>query len=376
MISLDRLESLLSTFPDRTIGLVGDLFLDRYLEILAGPEELSLETGLEAYQVSRVRNSPAALGTVISNLAALGAGQLLPVTVVGDDGHAVDLLRQLESLPVDPRYIVRSDQRLTPTYMKPLRQQRDGSWRELNRLDIRTRAELSDAVRAQVCRAIDRVFAECDGIILLDQISEPNQGVIDDRVRGHLRARQRMHAEKLVFIDSRTQLGAFDFGCLKGNRSEILAAAGVSDPRAALSALAQRTAQPAFCTCGEEGILVGLPGGPVETGRRVECVPGCPVEGPIDIVGAGDSATSGIVLSLRSRGHRNGSRSGRESCCLDHRPTVRHDGVGSAGRCHQPMARDFHLLTTREEPGSGICGADAAVYNVAVAGGQDRPAFA
>ncbi len=33
MIALERLETLLTAFPSLTIGLVGDLFLDRYLDI-------------------------------------------------------------------------------------------------------------------------------------------------------------------------------------------------------------------------------------------------------------------------------------------------------------------------------------------------------
>jgi hypothetical protein len=62
MMSRDRLEQLLHTFPRLRIGLVGDLFLDRYLEIDAARREMSIETGLEAYQVTAVRNSPGALG--------------------------------------------------------------------------------------------------------------------------------------------------------------------------------------------------------------------------------------------------------------------------------------------------------------------------
>jgi hypothetical protein len=44
MLSLPRVERLLASFPRLTIGLAGDLFLDRYLEIEPGVEELSIET--------------------------------------------------------------------------------------------------------------------------------------------------------------------------------------------------------------------------------------------------------------------------------------------------------------------------------------------
>ncbi len=59
LVSLPRLDSLLAALPKLSIGLVGDLFLDRYLDIDPEMSELSIETGLEAYQVTRIRNSPA-----------------------------------------------------------------------------------------------------------------------------------------------------------------------------------------------------------------------------------------------------------------------------------------------------------------------------
>jgi bifunctional ADP-heptose synthase (sugar kinase/adenylyltransferase) len=115
MIAHDRLETVLTSLPRLTIGLVGDLFLDRYLEI-EPVHELSIETGLEAYQVSQVRNSPGALGTVLNNLATLGVGLLVPVTVIGDDGHGYDLLKEVKKLPVDPSQIICSPRRLTPAH--------------------------------------------------------------------------------------------------------------------------------------------------------------------------------------------------------------------------------------------------------------------
>ena len=95
MISLERLQSVLAQFPRLSIGLVGDLFLDRYLELDENLHELSIETGLEAYQITRIRNSPGALGTMMNNLAALGVGRMVPVTVLGDDGQAYDLSQAL-----------------------------------------------------------------------------------------------------------------------------------------------------------------------------------------------------------------------------------------------------------------------------------------
>jgi bifunctional ADP-heptose synthase (sugar kinase/adenylyltransferase) len=346
MLSLVRLESLLHRFGDLRIALVGDLYLDRYLDIEPGVCEISIETGLEAYQVSRVRNSPGVVGTVINNLAALGVGensvgQLVPVTVIGDDGHGDDLMRLLAGLPVDPRHVLRDPTRLTPTYTKPMQpvDAAGSTYSELNRLDVRTRGPLSDETRRELCERMRMAFDECDGVIVCDQVVETGWGVISPEVRAFLRSMARQRPEKLLFVDSRAHMSAFDFGTLKPNRAECLASIGV-DPavndaddvllRRAVSEMVERTGRAVFCTLSERGILVATPnsrsGTPVPDDARgdfpsgtigetqspsrdplgtgvpdlQDCVivPAPPVRGEIDIVGAGDSATAGIVASL------------------------------------------------------------------------------
>jgi len=299
MLNDSRLRTILEGFPTLTIALVGDLFLDRYLEIEAGVREVSIETGSEAYQVPRVRNAPGALGTVMNNLAALGIGRLRPVAVIGDDGHGYDLLQEIRRLPVDDDFIVQDPKRLTPTYTKPLQQDEAGVLRELNRFDVRSREPLSFDTCERLCQRLRTAFEQSDGLIVLDQVEEPNWGVINRQVRSVLADLARQDREKLIFVDSRAHLGEFSCGILKGNRSELLAAVGLSvdSPSALQDAarkLAVRTGNAVFATLGGDGILIARPAG------EVVLAPGMTVKGPIDIVGAGDSATSGIVASLLS----------------------------------------------------------------------------
>src|SRR5262245_45752908 len=100
MLSQQQLEIILERIPHLTIGVVGDLFLDRYLYIDAALTEPSLETGLDSYQVVRVRSYPGAAGTVINNLVALGVKRVCPISVIGDDGEGYELLRELDSLRI------------------------------------------------------------------------------------------------------------------------------------------------------------------------------------------------------------------------------------------------------------------------------------
>ena len=91
MLTTALIDRILATVPNRTIGLIGDLFLDRYFDIDPARDEPSVETGLTAYQVTRVRSYPGALGTVLNNLVALGVGTLVPIAILGDDGEGYEL---------------------------------------------------------------------------------------------------------------------------------------------------------------------------------------------------------------------------------------------------------------------------------------------
>src|SRR5207248_5738130 len=97
MLTDTRIESILTRLPFLSIGVLGDLFLDRYLDIDGALTEPSLETGLGAYQVVGVRSSPGAAGTVINNLVALGVGLVCPVAVIGDDGEGHELRQALRA---------------------------------------------------------------------------------------------------------------------------------------------------------------------------------------------------------------------------------------------------------------------------------------
>src|SRR4051794_15211529 len=98
MLTDPKLERLLSRIAALRIGVLGDLFLDRYLEIDTALTEPSIETGLDVYQVVRVRSQPGAAGTVLNNLIALGVQQACPIAVIGDDGEGYELRQGLAEL--------------------------------------------------------------------------------------------------------------------------------------------------------------------------------------------------------------------------------------------------------------------------------------
>src|SRR5207237_6031420 len=121
MIAEAALNKILDTIPRLCIAVIGDLFLDRYLDLDAALTEPSLETGLDAYQVVGVRSSPGAAGTIINNLAALGVGAIMPIAILGDDGEGYELRQALAKLPaVRPEHLISWPDRRPPTYAQPM----------------------------------------------------------------------------------------------------------------------------------------------------------------------------------------------------------------------------------------------------------------
>jgi bifunctional ADP-heptose synthase (sugar kinase/adenylyltransferase) len=302
------LEHILERIPRLSVGVVGDLFLDRYLDIDAALTEPSLETSLDAYQVVAVRVSPGAAGTVINNLVALGVGQVCAVAAIGDDGEGYELRRVIGALRVvDAGGVFAAPGRRTPTYTKPMLHEPGRLPRELNRLDIKNRSPLPADLEERVLRALDAVWNQVDALLVLDQVSEAECGVVTTRVRERLASLGDSGAGPVVLADSRERVGLFRSVCLKPNVRECRQAVS-GEGADAVWELARRCGRAVFCTAGEQGILVADPRAPEP---RVIQVPAYPVSGPIDPVGAGDSTSAALACALAAgAGHEEAAEFG------------------------------------------------------------------
>jgi rfaE bifunctional protein kinase chain/domain len=299
-LSHARLNHILSNVPRRIVGVVGDLFLDRYLDIDASLTEPSLETGLDAYQVTRVRSIPGAAGTVINNLTALGVLDVRAISVIGDDGEGSELLQALTERGVSRQWLHIDKSRRTPTYMKPMFHEAGKPARELNRLDIKNRTAMSRAAVNATLAALDGLWPELDALVVLDQVSEPECGVVTSEVRARLADMGSAFPDKVLLVDSRERIGLFQSVWMKPNQRECSRAilhrqGNPGDTPHCTRELARRTGRPVFCTCGAEGILIVDPRSRPIQEERVSTVR---ITGPIDPVGAGDSTSAALVCAL------------------------------------------------------------------------------
>jgi bifunctional ADP-heptose synthase (sugar kinase/adenylyltransferase) len=300
VLTTEKIEQVLARLPGLTVGVLGDLFLDRYLDLDAALTEPSIETGLDAYQVVRVRSYPGAAGTIINNLVALGVGRVVPIAVIGDDGEGYELRQALGRMPgVVATSVFTAADRRTPTYTKPMLGAAGQPPRELNRLDIKNRTPTPTGHEERIIAALWALHPSLDALIVLDQVSEADCGVVTARVREALAGVAGEDPTMFILADSRARIGLFHEVALKPNHSECQRVVGPCDatePRVVtVRRLAARAGRPVFCTVGAEGIVLA---DPMSDARADGLVPGYPVTGPTDPVGAGDSTSAGIACAV------------------------------------------------------------------------------
>lgn len=283
---------ILSKLPGFKVAVVGDYCLDKYAHIDPSLNESSRETGKIAYQVTHVRLFPGAAGTVCANLASLGFGGVYCYGVTGDDGDGYELRRGLSALGCNCDHLLVTD-RLTSTFLKPV----DTDMNEMSRLDFRTRSPLSRSLEEELLGRLGKTIDQFNAVIILDQFDLPDEGLVSKYILEKLSAMAKSHPEILFYADSRARPGDFAGMTVKCNHLEAGLFAGLEPDSRNLPEigrrLIQKTHKSAFITLGEHGIASVCE-------RGVKRSPAFHIEGPLDIVGAGDAASSGIVSALCS----------------------------------------------------------------------------
>ena len=295
----ERFHEITSKYSSLKIALLGDFCLDRYLEIDPGREERSIETGLPVYNVVNVRPQPGGAGTILNNLAALGIGTIFPIGFAGFDGEGFELWRALEWLPgVQLTHFVRTNQRRTFTYCKPLLCGPNQPPVELNRLDSKNWTPTPTLLQGLLINGLTAAAEVADAIIVLDQVDVPETGVVTQRVLETLGGLLKEGPELLVLADSRRGLRGYPPAVYKMNATELSALSGtkrelsLNEIQETTAALARHNRRHVFVTLAERGI-VGATGEGV-----VEHVTALPVRGPIDVVGAGDAVSANLAVSM------------------------------------------------------------------------------
>jgi rfaE bifunctional protein kinase chain/domain len=295
----ERFQLITRQYEKLRIGVLGDFCLDRYLEIDPARIEASIETGLPVHNVVHVRPQPGGAGTIVNNLSALGIGTIYPIGFAGEDGEGFELWQALERVPaVDLKYFVRTQDRRTFTYCKPLVISPGKSPVELNRLDSKNWTPTPVPVEALLNSHLAAAAVNLDALIVLDQVDVPETGVVTRNVQKAIQNLLGSKPNMPILADSRRGLRGYPPVIFKMNASELAALAGcareldLDDIRKEAAALARKNNREVFVSLAARGILGASAGGDVSH------FPALPIRGEIDVVGAGDAVSANLVAAL------------------------------------------------------------------------------
>ncbi len=299
-----RFEEILTRFKSVKLAVLGDFFLDLYIDLERSLSELSLETRKEAFQAVGFRGQAGAAGVVANNLSTLGA-QAAAVGYTGNDGNGYTLRKALKGRNINTDYFLEWNGRFTPTYTKPMMKEVDGQIIELNRIDIINRTGNPDELNQALVRKLTDVLMNYDGILVLEQVKSDGFGTLSPLLRQGLSELAIQYPGKIIIVDSRHFADKYPGLSIKMNLSEAVSSANEKAteldhlPLSEKLKLASKCSQvlwetkqkPIIITLGDDGICGTSDG-------EFFSFPGFKVEGPIDIVGAGDAVLAAIGLSL------------------------------------------------------------------------------
>jgi bifunctional ADP-heptose synthase (sugar kinase/adenylyltransferase) len=217
---------------------------------------------------------------VEKKIDVIGIGAVYAVSLIGSDSRGFELERALRGLGIETELLATNESRATPTYTKPIYD--ESPPRELNRLDIKNFSPTPPHLEDEIISQVRKISRKADAVVIMDQVSEENFGVITARVRDFLIGLAKASPSLIMFADSRSRIDKFSHMIIKGNEKEKTDIPGTASRLAG---------KPFFVTLGEKGALA------VENGTAA-LIPPFPVTGPTDICGAGDAFTAGAVAAL------------------------------------------------------------------------------
>jgi rfaE bifunctional protein kinase chain/domain len=293
-VKKERIEEIVARIKNVKVAVYGDFCVDAYWLLDPRGSEVSCETGLQARAVGKHYYSLGGASNVVANLAALEPAAIRVIGAIGDDIFGRELIRQLTELGVDTtRLVVQKENFDTVTFGKPYL---EGS--EKPRMDFGFFNKRTEATDKALLDGIRHALQTADALIVNQQVpgSITNESFIDraNDLFGEFN-------DKIVLLDSRHYGHKFKNIYRKTNDLEAAQLNGVdvkpddlltlADVNKYAQNLYRQFGKPVFLTRGPRGIVTVDSGG-------VHEAPGIQLLKKLDIVGAGDTVTSGLALCL------------------------------------------------------------------------------
>lgn len=281
----------LPLFKDRTVLVVGDLYLDEY--IIGRPSRISREAPIPVLEFCEQRNVPGGATAPACNIRSLG-GHAYMLGVIGPDQAGRELLELLNARGVDGTGLVLDPSRPTTTKTRIVAEAQHIFPQQVARVDRQNRTPINGAVERQAVEFMQKVAPQVDAILFSDY----KTGVVNEPIiaAGLQIARD---SGKLITVDSQGGLDKFK-GCtlVKCNDAEVRDYLRRdlhtnADFEAALRDLkAELGSQMVVLTRGGEGISC------LDADDQIYHMPAFNRSEVFDVTGAGDTVISLLTLGL------------------------------------------------------------------------------
>ena len=280
------LARLIARFPGRTLLVLGDVMLDRYVH--GDVRRISSEAPIPVLHAQARRHVLGGAGNVAQNAAALGARAIL-LGVCGDDGPAGELAATLAAEPlIDARLLA------VPGRPTTVKTRFMSGGHQLLRLDEEVTGPIGAAAEAELLARFAAALTGADVVVLSDYA----KGVLGDAVLRGAIAAARAAGVKVVVDPKRIRFAGYaGADVLTPNAVEVARTTGIdpaSDDGAAAAGEAARAEADAGAVLvkrSEKGLTLVRRGAPaVHIPTRAQAV--------ADVSGAGDTLVAAFALAL------------------------------------------------------------------------------
>ena len=281
------LEHGLPQFDGRTVLVLGDIMLDRY--VTGDVQRISPEGPIMVLRYAASHMVLGGAGNVANNIAALGARAIL-IGAVGDDALGRDLPGSGVDIPAN--VVLRTiavPGRPTTTKTRFM-----SGMHQLLRLDEEVTAELDRTASTAILRAYADCLAEADVVVLSDYA----KGVLGNVVLSEAIALARAAGKPVVADPKRASFAAYrQVTAITPNELELTRATGIAITgnaaaiEAAQLALHASEADAILLTRSEKGLAL------IERGREPLHLP-TEARAVADVSGAGDTLVATFAVML------------------------------------------------------------------------------
>jgi rfaE bifunctional protein kinase chain/domain len=294
-LSIHRLHTLLDGMRRLCVGVAGDFCLDAYWQLDTAPSELSAETGKPTFSVTGQRYAPGGAANVADNLLALGVASVRAFGVTGDDLFGRELRQQLTVRGISTKWLLDVDGWHTPVFAKP-----HLGAEEQSRFDFGRRNNLTGHWQQAYLDLLRRGIGGLDVLLVNQQLA---RGVWSEELIHALNAQASLHPATVFVVDGKHLLKHFRGMVAKVASEDTRYLPGVprgteGDPDSweeCVRALHAQAGRAVFLTMGREGMLAF-------DGVGMHHIPAPIARGPVDSVGAGDTAVASLACALAAGG--------------------------------------------------------------------------